>query len=498
MHFLLFNAEGRKPSGVATFCNRLAAANGAFRVVSLEMEPGVEPCPQEVAVDAQSSHDPERIAQAAMEALREEEMAGVSWILAPNVGDACHEAATLLRSRLERAGALAAVLGICHSDDENQYRVLSHYQGELDGLLGVSATIVRRLGEGLPRVGEGEIGQLDYPLPRELPRRKGADGAAPLTLVYLGRLDREQKRIDRLPQALEELIRLGATFRLVVIGDGRDRSHLEAKLRNLKARYDWSEYEFAGVLPERLLMKRLAEADIALLFSEYEGTPIALLEALAVGLCPVVMDCASMREGLVREHSVIVPQGETAAMARAIREMDLNRGRIESIGARGRTAVLERHSAERCASQLEEAGRRALERRKAALRPPGVVASCHGRRLDLLATVAAGAPEGARVAVFGAGLFGRKLVDRLMGEGREVNGLYDSDPRKQGSTFRGLPVELPERMLCRPPDWVLIGSENFAEEMSRQLFALFEQSGRPVPRLVAASETSYQVPEEID
>jgi glycosyltransferase involved in cell wall biosynthesis len=96
-------------------------------------------------------------------------------------------------------------------------------------------------------------------------------------VVFVGRLEPE-KNVDLLLDAL----RGAPSLKLTVVGDGSLRDALEAKARA----YGLS-VEFLGKLPHRDLPVVLNRAEVFVLPSRYEGSPKALLEAMACGV-PVV------------------------------------------------------------------------------------------------------------------------------------------------------------------------------------------------------------------
>jgi len=105
------------------------------------------------------------------------------------------------------------------------------------------------------------------------------------TIVYAGRLI-EHKRIDLL---LEALALLASDTRLEVIGDGPQRSSLEAQAHALEID---DRVDFCGVLPEpEDVWRRIARADCLVIPSEREGFGLTALEAMALGT-PVIY-CSS-------------------------------------------------------------------------------------------------------------------------------------------------------------------------------------------------------------
>jgi glycosyltransferase involved in cell wall biosynthesis len=111
-----------------------------------------------------------------------------------------------------------------------------------------------------------------------LPERAGGEA---LRIIVLGRLDVQQKGLDLL---LDHLERAGATGPLCVtlVGDGPARGPLAARVAaspSLAARVRIQPWTDPGPV--------LQNADVLLLPSRYEGVPLVMLEAMALGV-PVV------------------------------------------------------------------------------------------------------------------------------------------------------------------------------------------------------------------
>ena len=105
-----------------------------------------------------------------------------------------------------------------------------------------------------------------------------------LQLIYVGRISDVAKRVGDLLKIAEQLARTNVRFHLDIIGDGDARVVLEDKF----AKSDVHEYvTFTGWQSKDKVTDYLCEADILLLTSDFEGTPIAMMEAFAAG-CGVV------------------------------------------------------------------------------------------------------------------------------------------------------------------------------------------------------------------
>ena len=107
----------------------------------------------------------------------------------------------------------------------------------------------------------------------------------------------------------------GADDRLVIFGDGPEQASLKALAQRLSVA---DRVVFAGHVPDPA--SRLAEFDVFLLSSDYEGVPAVLLEALAVGLPIITTQCSRsirpMMGGGALAH--IVACGDEVAFGRAI------------------------------------------------------------------------------------------------------------------------------------------------------------------------------------
>lgn len=149
-------------------------------------------------------------------------------------------------------------------------------------------------------------------------------------LCAIGRLSRE-KGHDILLEALALLPDdLKAGVDLTVVGDGPLRGALEALARRLGVadRVHW-----AGL--QREPSRFLADADIFVLPSRFEGFPNALAEAMAAGRAVVAADCRSGPRELIEEGrtGLLVPVDDSAALAAAIARLARDAGERHRLAA---------------------------------------------------------------------------------------------------------------------------------------------------------------------
>lgn len=145
--------------------------------------------------------------------------------------------------------------------------------------------------------------------PQEVRRSVRADlniPAAMPVIVFAGRIC-EQKRPGMLAEILRVARDQGLGFRALVIGDGELRPQLETLLsqHNLSARV-----QLLGTVPHQRWLDMLAAADILLLPSQYEGISIALLEAMAAGVVPVVSKVGGQDEIVSEDAGILISHGD--------------------------------------------------------------------------------------------------------------------------------------------------------------------------------------------
>lgn len=134
-------------------------------------------------------------------------------------------------------------------------------------------------------------------------------------VVAMGRLA-PQKGFDLLLQAFAR-VRAGVDCRLVIFGEGALRGELQAQAERL--RLDGC-VDFPGYCGQPLA--EIARADLFVLSSRFEGSPNALVEAMAVGVPVLAFDCPhGPREILGGEAAAgLIPAFDIEALSRAMAE----------------------------------------------------------------------------------------------------------------------------------------------------------------------------------
>nr|WP_184905383.1 glycosyltransferase [Amycolatopsis umgeniensis] len=141
----------------------------------------------------------------------------------------------------------------------------------------------------------------------------GITDGTPVALC-LARLE-PQKRHDVL---LDAWARLDGEAVLWLAGDGSLRADLEARGESSGGRV-----RFLGTRTD--VPDLLAAADVLVLSSDWEGLPLAVLEAMAAGRPVVATDVGGVRDVLSGGAGLVVPPGEPAAIANALESLMYDR-----------------------------------------------------------------------------------------------------------------------------------------------------------------------------
>lgn len=100
-------------------------------------------------------------------------------------------------------------------------------------------------------------------------------------IIYVGRIDYNQKRVYRVIDTWALLEKKYPDWRLTVVGDGIERKNLENKAKALELK----NVSFEGFKSPIEYYKR---ARILMLTSEYEGFGLVLVEGMSFGVVPAV------------------------------------------------------------------------------------------------------------------------------------------------------------------------------------------------------------------
>lgn len=176
---------------------------------------------------------------------------------------------------------------------------------------------------------------------------------SPIKLIFVGRLV-PYKGADMLIEAAADLLKAGKVS-LEIVGDGPQRKDLEAQVRLAELE---DAVTLVGKVPHAQLQDRLAAADVFAFPSIREFGGAVVLEAMAIGLLPVVVDYGGPGEMVTPTVGYKVPLGDRTAIVNSFRQV-LNEivarpERIDELGGRSRDRILSKFTWEERARQTLE------------------------------------------------------------------------------------------------------------------------------------------------
>ena len=265
------------------------------------------------------THDPDEVAAviAASPAEIVHVHAGIGW-----EGLALVHAAADAGRRVLRTEHLPWLL-----TDPGQIRAYRQMAARLDGVIAVSRAGAAGWRQALAPLGDTAPPLHAVPNGIAPPPERHQGGAG---LLCVGRLA-PQKRHRTLLAALARLRRQGVDARLRIVGDGPGETHVRRWLDRLG---------LDGAVT--LLGRRddvpalMAQADLLVLPSAFEGLPLVLLEAMATGLPAVATAIPGSAEALGPDHPWQVPPGRSRPLAGAIAQALTDPASRTRVAARAR------------------------------------------------------------------------------------------------------------------------------------------------------------------
>lgn len=241
-------------------------------------------------------------------------------------------------------------VGIMHSDDEFYRAVVDRFvlgvpRYRLSALVCVSewlqsALCAHRVPDGLI------VRHIAYGVPSAQTHAREPNGT--LRIVYVGRLVEEQKRISSVVHAMCAAVREVPGTEAVIYGSGDALGKVQAILRTQPPGFP---VVYGGVIDSDRIYQELSGAHVLTLMSDYEGLPIALMEAMACGVVPV---CRSGRSGileLVEDGKTGIIVGENPEeLVRAVKRLREELGTWTQLSQAARDRIACGYTSDACAT----------------------------------------------------------------------------------------------------------------------------------------------------
>ena len=121
-----------------------------------------------------------------------------------------------------------------------------------------------------------------------------------LKVIYAGRLVVQQKQILKLTKAFCDASKVNSNLEFSIYGNGDKEQSISALINHERASKNVKLFK---ALPPKEIINKIQEHHVFTLMSDYEGMPIALMEAMACGVVPI---CLNEESGIneIIQHGV--------------------------------------------------------------------------------------------------------------------------------------------------------------------------------------------------
>jgi glycosyltransferase involved in cell wall biosynthesis len=121
-------------------------------------------------------------------------------------------------------------------------------------------------------------------------------------ITYVGRIDSNQKRVERIIRLWEDIQDILPSWSLYIIGDGPSRPELE----NYVCKHSLKNVNFIGFSNPHIYLMR---SKINMLLSEWEGFGLVNVEAMAHGCVPVCLNSYAAAADLINHgnNGILLP-----------------------------------------------------------------------------------------------------------------------------------------------------------------------------------------------
>ena len=229
------------------------------------------------------------------------------------------------------------------------------YYPKVDGIVFQTKQAASFFSKNVQQKGKVILNPLDYSrLPKEM------TGARSKTIVTMGRLE-AQKNHKMLIRAFSHIYKKNKEYKLIIYGNGSMREELEEYASTILPR---NTYCFERATDD--VLKRINNAGIFVLSSDYEGLPNSLIEAMAIGLPCICTNCMSGGpKELIDQYKngILVDVGDDEALALAINEVIGNKALADKLG-RNAKKIRYRLDENKIIEEWEEYLNEVIEKRK--------------------------------------------------------------------------------------------------------------------------------------
>lgn len=170
-----------------------------------------------------------------------------------------------------------------------------------------------------------------------------------IRILFLSRIENQSKGCFRVPEVLKQLQKLNVGYHCTVVGDGPDLDEMKSRCAGLKV-------EFLGRVSSDEVPRVLAQHDVYLFPSVYEGFGLSLVEAMASGCVPVSSCIKGVTDHIINDHvsGFLVGQNDINAYVSRIQKLQENREVLNTMQISAKKSVEDQFTIEVVSKEFAE------------------------------------------------------------------------------------------------------------------------------------------------
>ena len=193
------------------------------------------------------------------------------------------------------------VIGVMHSNDEFYKGVITKFiHGNKKNQLSTAVSVSEYINNICTSQNtQTQLLNISCGTP-EVKNNTSRDSQEMFKVIYAGRLVVQQKQILKLTKAFCDASKVNSNLEFSIYGNGDKEQSISALINHERASKNVKLFK---ALPPKEIINKIQEHHVFTLMSDYEGMPIALMEAMACGVVPI---CLNEESGIneIIEHGV--------------------------------------------------------------------------------------------------------------------------------------------------------------------------------------------------
>ena len=258
---------------------------------------------------------------------------------------------------LRKAGV--PTIGILRSDEAFYHDLAKRFVfGPQEIRPSAMVAVSRHLADSVVARNPGDVLVRHIPSGTPIPELPAKPAESPFRIAWVGRLAQEQKRIRETLESLIQATNECPDTEALLIGDGPERNWVRDRLE----RKDAARVSWAGAVAPHEVASRLASCHAIALLSDYEGTPTAIMEGMAVRCVPITTRMESGIPELIEDGVTgLLVDNRGEAFVAAVRRLVTDRDLWNRMSQAARSTAETNFSLETCADRWMELFGKLLE-----------------------------------------------------------------------------------------------------------------------------------------